>query len=319
MKTRPYLLHALTPLHAGTGQSVGVIDLPLARSRATQAPLVPGSSIKGVLRCASPADAIDADGKSVSPPEDPQDQRQWAQAVFGPDTENASDHAGALAVTDARLFALPVRSFAGTFAWVTSPLILRGAARDLGRHAPAVVELPSGAKPQAAVASKAGHRCVRDATIFLEDLDLAVSERAAVGGWARWLAATLEAQPANRALIEERFVVVDDETMTFLYETAMQIDTRVRIDARSRTVAKGALWTEESLPPESILIGLLVAEHSRRRVRGREGVPVEMNPDAVLDFALGEERILQFGGKATVGRGRCRMLPVKPAEGRGDE
>ena len=28
MKTRPYLLHALTPLHAGTGQSVGVIDLP---------------------------------------------------------------------------------------------------------------------------------------------------------------------------------------------------------------------------------------------------------------------------------------------------
>lgn len=307
MKTRPFLLHALTPLHAGTGQSVGVIDLPLARARATGAPLVPGSSIKGVLRDASPANRPE-DG--LGPDEAPDWEK--ARAVFGPDTEHAADHAGALAVTDARLLALPVRSYKGTFAWVTSPLVLHGARRDLGAQAPA--EVPGAADgPVAAVARVDRHRCVHRGMIFLEDLDLALDPRPEVARqvarWADWLAAALEPREEDRARVAERFVVVDDETMTFLYETAMQIDTRIRLDAETRTVAPGALWTEESLPPESVLFGLLVAERSRRR-------KVSMDPAAVLDFALGEEKILQFGGKATVGRGRCRILPLGAEGGR---
>lgn len=308
MKTRPFMLHALTPLHAGTGQSVGVIDLPLARARATRAPLVPGSSIKGVLRSASKADTPGANGDGQGPPEE--SERERARAVYGPDTESAADHAGALAVTDARLFALPVRSFAGTFAWVTSPLILRGAARDLGPSAPDPVRLAGASR--AAVAAKDRHRCVHGDQVFLEDLDLTVEVEPAVAGWADLLARTLEQAAPNQALIRQRFMVVDDETMTFLYETAMQIDTRIRIDGASRTVAQRALWTEESLPPESVLLGLLVAERSRRKVGGRDGdgPRVAMEPEDVLEFALGRERILQFGGKATVGRGRCRMLPL---------
>ena len=43
-------VHALSALHAGTGQGVGTIDLPIARERATNLPVVPGSSIKGCLR-----------------------------------------------------------------------------------------------------------------------------------------------------------------------------------------------------------------------------------------------------------------------------
>ena len=48
---QPYLtfIHALSPLHAGTGQGVDVIDLPIARERATGLPLLPGSSLKGTL------------------------------------------------------------------------------------------------------------------------------------------------------------------------------------------------------------------------------------------------------------------------------
>jgi hypothetical protein len=34
MKTKPFLLHALSPLHAGTGHTADVIDLPTARKRA---------------------------------------------------------------------------------------------------------------------------------------------------------------------------------------------------------------------------------------------------------------------------------------------
>ena len=43
-------LRALSPLHAGTGQGIGAIDLPIAREKATGIPYLPGSSLKGVLR-----------------------------------------------------------------------------------------------------------------------------------------------------------------------------------------------------------------------------------------------------------------------------
>lgn len=48
--TRLYFIHVLSPLHAGTGQGTGVIDLPIAREKATGIPYLPGSSVKGTLR-----------------------------------------------------------------------------------------------------------------------------------------------------------------------------------------------------------------------------------------------------------------------------
>ena len=50
MNTRLLVVHALSPLHAGTGQSFGAIDLAIARDRATDHPYLPGSSLKGSLR-----------------------------------------------------------------------------------------------------------------------------------------------------------------------------------------------------------------------------------------------------------------------------
>lgn len=39
MKTKPFLLHALSPLHVGTGHSADIIDLPIAKMKATGIPL----------------------------------------------------------------------------------------------------------------------------------------------------------------------------------------------------------------------------------------------------------------------------------------
>ncbi len=92
--------------------------------------------------------------------------------------------------------------------------------------------------------------------------------------------------------------------MTFFWETATQVDARIRLQEETRTAAAGALWLEESLPPETVLIGLCGADRSRRP-------RVEMKPHDVLEFALGRERTLQFGGKATIGRGRCRLIGLR--------
>lgn len=274
---RSYLLHALTPLHAGTGQAAELIDLPTARMKATGIPFVPGSSIKGVLR-------DDCRGKDAG----------QLQAVFGPDTENASAHAGALVVGDARLLALPVKSFRGTFAWVSSPLLLFLAGRDIG-----LKQWPIPEPKQRGALVPPDSLCAHNEHVYLEDLDLPAARSEQVAILSRILAPS--ASPGHD-VFSRRLVIVDDDTMAFLCETSTQIDTRVRLDPATRTTAHGALWLEESLPPESLLLGLLAADRSRRR-------GVTMTPDEVLEFALAEPRVVQIGGKATVGRGRCRLVP----------
>src|SRR4051812_14096906 len=115
MSVRLLFIHALSPLHAGTGQSIGAIDLAIARDRATGYPYLPGTSIKGSLR--GRAEDIKLDANAL-------------KAVFGPDAAKASEHAGGVVFGDANLLLLPVRSLAGTFAWVTSPYLLARFARD---------------------------------------------------------------------------------------------------------------------------------------------------------------------------------------------
>ncbi len=293
MLTRPYLLQALSPLHAGTGQSVAAIDLPIARMRATGMPFVPGSSIKGVLRQARRAAGNAEDGRSL--------------AVFGPNRPESGpagddgriEHAGALIVGDARLLALPVRSFRGTFALVTSPLLLGLALRDLG---PEHAGLRVPALPHGKRAARVGTRSINlhERHVYLEELDLPTEKERDMDAWAQAIAAVL---PDGGPPVAERLCAVDDDTMTFLWETATQVDTRVSIDGARGVAIQGALWTEESLPPETLLIGLLAAHGSLRS-------EVAMSASDVLAHAVrGEGELLQFGGKATIGRGRCLLRP----------
>lgn len=302
MESRTYLLQALSPLHVGTGQSMGgVIDLPLMRMRATGIPIVPGSSLKGVLR--------------DSRRNDPDAARR--DAIFGPRRAEKgtagdvpSDYAGALVVGDARLLALPVRGFVGTFAMVTSPLLLALARRDWDGRTGAMGAPPM-VRPlephQARVASVKESLCVHrregeSPRVFLEDLDLVVdkADDAELAAWAQVLARALPEE--ERDMLLRRLVLVDDETMSFLWATATQVDTRVSIDETTGTAATGQLWTEESLPAETLLMGVMAATrawHPDRKLEASE----------VLSEALGGQgKMLQLGGKATVGRGWCRLL-----------
>lgn len=283
MVTRPFLMHALSPLHVGTGHAADIVDLPIARQRATNIPYVPGSAIKGVMR-----EDRRAELKALG---------VW-EAVFGPDRiDGAEDaHAGALVAGDAWLLALPVRSFRGTFAWATSPLLLQLARRD-------VPALPAAAAPAVGGALVSDDTILHNGKLYLEDLDLPAKPDEQVTALATWLAGKVWATEPE--VMVKRLAVVDDEVMTFLLETATQLDTRVRIDNDTRTVAEGALWIEESLPPESLLVGLLAAE------RSRDGS--NLTPQQVLDHALPVEKRwpAQFGGKATVGRGRCELIAIQ--------
>jgi len=286
MNTRLLFLHALSPIHCGTGQAVGGIDLPIAREKPTNIPLVPGSSLKGTLRARSKPD----DGMQTT--------------VFGPDTEHASDHAGSVQFSDANLVFLPVRSVCGTFAWATSPYLLRRLVRDAaetGAPALAAAEIPQPKSVNAAWVT--GDKLTAGDKVVFEDFDFEPVTNLLVPVIAQAVAPYVFAEAADREFFTQRVCVVHDDVMSVLLRTSMEVVARNRLDPETKTVQRGALWTEEALPIESILAGVVVATP----VPSKRGATA---PDAAMLLAYVEKLAsghLQIGGKATVGRGLCRI------------
>jgi CRISPR-associated protein Cmr4 len=295
MHTRLLFTHALSPLHAGTGQGVGVIDLPVAREKATSIPYLPGSSFKGVLR-----DACSGNGSNP------------CTRIFGPEPNNASDHAGSALFTDQRLLLLPIRSLAGTFAWVTSPYLLKRFQRDITDATIASVPhpIPEPSEKEACCSSQNALRVEAIGKVVLEDLDLELrtEQQQSAHDWADWLAQRIFPDAQDwQTMLHQRFCIVHDNVFNFLLNTATEITARIKLADDTKTVARGGLWYEEALPTETILSGLLVATPLKATA---------ITPDTIFTTIAGlVEKPLQFGGSATVGRGLCRVRLVHPEGG----
>ncbi|MBI5962259.1 MAG: type III-B CRISPR module RAMP protein Cmr4 [Chloroflexi bacterium] len=281
MDAKLMLVHVLSSLHAGTGQDGGIIDQPIAREKTTGTPFLPGSSIKGVLRDACP----DAD---------------TCLKVFGPKTDKADEYAGSVHFTDGRLLLLPVRSLNGVFAWVTSPFILRRFLRDLEiakQNWEVAIPVCEDHQCRTASSDNISSQQENDNQVILEDLPLTKLPSPEVDAWALKLGAALFPDDANnwQQMLATHLCIVSDNIFGFILETATEVTARIRLDD-TKTVARGALWYEETLPAETVLAGLITAS------------PVAATKDEVFDAIRPLTTVpVQFGGNATVGRGLCKL------------
>ena len=112
-------IYTETSLHAGSGTSLGVIDLPIQREKYTDYPVLQASGIKGAVR-----DWFETNNGV---------EKQKIDLIFGPDTIGGGGEAsaGAATFTDGRLLLFPVRSMMGVFAYTTSCFALNRLKRDL--------------------------------------------------------------------------------------------------------------------------------------------------------------------------------------------
>jgi CRISPR-associated protein Cmr4 len=309
MESRLTFVYALSPLHAGTGQGAGVIDLPTAREKATGIPYLPGSSLKGALRtrCWNT------------------DQKQCFQ-IFGPDQPDSENNAASMILfSDQRLLLLPVRSLTGTFAWVTSPYILYRLKRDsedvgINTQHLTVPDLPMPKEEEkdkkllcyTTENSALVRQSKDDKQVYLEDLDFIGEAKQDVNKWAeqigKWVFSN-ERDTAWQTMLNQHFCIVPDNVFNFLFTTATEIIARIRLKEGTKTVEQGGLWYEEALPTETILSGIALVTP---RANGFNNGEKPLDPTGV--FPVIEDltkTTLQLGGKATVGRGLCRVLLPK--------
>lgn len=311
--TTTLYLYVETPLHAGVGSGLSSIDLPIQRERTTQYPMIQGSGIKGKLR--STADAA-TKGK------EPTWGKDDVAVVFGPE-KDGSDHAGALIVGDARILLFPVRSLSGVFAYTTSHDVLNRFLRDINRtEANLAWEVPS-EKPNtntALINKRVNSRIAIDETLILEEFSFTVKEDDQVDEVARWIAENALPQTSEyaywRQKVQDSLVILPDNDFRDFVVNATEIITRIRINREKKTVDKGALWTEEHLPTDTLLYVPVYATNSRKaksKVNGKnESNQSDLSTaNSILKKARSLENnqqgYIQLGGDETVGRGMVRM------------
>lgn len=303
MKARILTLYAETPLHPGTGQTTGVVDLPVQRERHTGFPKIEASGLKGSLRAV--AEQKVAERRLT---------QQEVIAVFGPETSGDSDHAGALAPTDVRILAFPVRSLTDVFVWITCPKVVDRFHRDLALGGIVGFDPPDLAPGDAE--ALVAHASPFTGPLVLEELSYTVRKAPCSNGPVEKLATQIHKfLPSGLDRAKTHLIVLRDEDFTYFVQYATQVSARIAltggkttgewINPATNTPEKGSLWYEEALPPETILYSLLIAADPRDGKKA--GIA---DADGVLkkvEEMFKERPYLQVGGNETVGQGWCAV------------
>jgi CRISPR-associated protein Cmr4 len=290
-----------TPLHAGSGTSLGVVDLPIQREKHTGFPMVQASGVKGAIR---------AHARDVLP-----NAEADIALIFGPEGGN-SDYASAVGFTDAKLLLFPVRSLAGVFAWTTCPTALNRLRRELavvnGANLP---DIPTPDAEQALVTEQPG--VLIDQAVVLEEFTFAGQQHPAVSALSKWLADYALPDSGEYSFwaehLQKNLVVLSDNAFRDFVQLSTDVVARIRINPDKGTVdsERGGLWYEECLPPESILWTLAMATDPRG---SNDGSTVQ-TATGVLDFVtnriFGQVSRMQFGGDETIGRGLVNVTGLE--------
>jgi len=225
MNTTLLGLLAETSIHPGSGRTMGVVDLPVAREAATDYPVIVGSSLKGALR-----------DKSTGLDE------KRANRLFG-----EPSNAGRLLVSDGRLLLLPVRSLTGSYRWATCPHLIERLRRDILR---ATGSTPAFKVPQVEPQQVL---CAGEGELFLEERHFKIAGSVEAG--LIQVIGSLIHHDETRKRVAGQLTILSDDDFAWFARYGLPIQARNVLEEGTKRSKN--LWYEESLPPDSLLYALI--------------------------------------------------------------
>jgi len=337
-------LYSITPVHAGSGAELSVIDLPIQREKHTGFPVIWGQSLKGVLRRAY--EGLD-DSQS----------KQKTEIIFGPPTDRASEHAGAISVGDAKVLLFPVRSLKGVFAYVTCPLVLDRFIEDIefikSLNGNLMININTdnfkneldklrndlnNQKTTSAIVFS-DELMINNKNIVLEDIIFIAKNANEYKNYDELKIIPeiilnilgnknnqSDNQPKILNKLQSKLVIVPDDVFKAFVTMTTEIIARVKINAKSGTVESGGLWYEEYLPSDCILYSMIAVgkpripdKNDEERNKNEKRILQVFNAQT-LDDALNKiiedlskiNLYIQIGGNETVGKGFVKTAVFVP-------
>ncbi|MEW6006314.1 MAG: type III-B CRISPR module RAMP protein Cmr4 [Stygiobacter sp.] len=322
---KPFMFRTISSLHAGSGNDLGIVDLPIQREKHTSFPKVESSSLKGALREAFETKIISDKENflkkitNYNTLENFQNNKilnydYSIHLAFGFDESGANDEinkefsddkefSGALGFSDARLLFFPVRSAKGVFAWITCPFVLSRFQEEMKMCGLSLnfkipnVDIGKCSTNKGNKVSISNESVVLEEYTFDETQDL-----------------KLENLFSELPELKEKLVVLSDDDFKDFVNHSTEVITRTKIDNATGTVAKGALFNEEYLPPETIMYFLVFASPIFQKDDKKKGFFKQNGKneeELVMEFfeqSLPE--VVQIGGNATIGKGIVKMNPI---------
>jgi CRISPR-associated protein Cmr4 len=275
MRKEHYLLKVLTPLHIGAGQGLGHVDLPIVREAHTNFPYIPGTSLKGALRNWEINRVVRERKRGEKPSQleekltdkdkfDPEDRDIVRLAkIFGTAGEVAEQDkkaveegkevgAGKVLFSDAFIVLFPVKSAKGIFSLTTCPYVINRFFELLGIEQ-RVNEVPEG-KVKVLSTKDQEHKNLINNKLLLEEFVFEAEESEELKKFVE-LVGVFVGEENKR-----RIVCVNDTDFMDFVSNYTEVRTHIKINLDTGTVEKekGALWTEEYVPAESVFAFSLV-------------------------------------------------------------
>lgn len=316
-----------TPLHAGSGDDLGIVDLPIQREKHTQFPKIEASSLKGALREAFETSNGNENNSNfqvnIHRTFGYDEKAKFADEAKSEVGNDNTQYSGCLAFTDARLLLFPVKSMKGVFVWLTCKQVLNKFASDMGiANTPvtgldAIITLDV-TDGKARVSSDAP--LVNNAVV-LEEYAFDATQDDAVTTFAKALSDLVFGDTDLaywKSLLQKNLVVLSDNDFRDFTLMSTEVITRTKIDNETGTVEDGALFTEEYLPTDSVLYSLVFAsdEYGKKEVKEIEGMGEKKRKrelkkaEDVIGFfnttITNKLKLFQLGGNATLGKGILR-------------
>lgn len=337
---KPFFMVVETPLHAGSGMDVGIVDMPIQRERHTGFPKIEASGLKGSIREAfeeylienrenkdekeiitfslQPAlkEKFDNDlfsGLSGEWKTEEESKKQshfikFHQAIslaFGP--EKGDEHAGALGFTDARLLLFPVKSMKGVFAYITCPMVLERFEEDLGLCG---IEFKNGEEGKISIPLDNTLKTADDKGKCLVDNqnELGINGNVILEEYAFEIQgnsitdlATFLADAVGTPEVNNKLVILSNDDFRDFVNLSTEVITRTKINPETGTVQSGALFTEEYLPAETTMYSLALSTPVFQEKK--DDLPLKNEDNVMAFFEKGIPKVIQVGGNATIGKG----------------
>jgi len=300
-------LTAITPLHPGAGSGLGLIDNPIVRERTTGFPFIQAPSLKGVMR----AEAENVWKNNAD--------KKKSHCLFGPERSGSDHHEGALVLNDARILAMPVRSFKGLFVWVTSPQVLYRFFRDFSmtgrtikennsekndwKYMEWLAEVKQKAENKVQIVNGGQSQLLINSKLFLEEYEISAESNPKLNILSGYLSVSFFDDKFLQDLFKTNLVVLNDDIFRYFVEHATQIEANIAIDQDTGTTSKGSLRYTEFLPEQTLF-------YSSYRLSGQDYSKKNQNPAKLHEELIKEINFLQIGGDGTTGKGFIHIKSI---------
>lgn len=303
-------LYSQTPVQTGAGKGAGTIDMPVQRETATGFPMIYASGVRGAIR------------------QELTNLRhlESVRVVFGASLQEEQQQSGSIAFSDAKILLFPINQPNGVFAWITCPLALRRIMDDSGIFAGyAIRQMTKMAVPPDNFITLGGSIYDQDSLILGDTLLVCAKKEIKTEGQALLQMVLKELQPLFFAAmpksgawqsVKQKFyaeaaeksavVLVADEVFADLVCQYTQIEARICMDNATKTAQRGALWREETLPPDMLMYTVVAAAPlCLQNSIVPDGLGKGDNAQNVLLWLKNSltSQYLQIGSGETMGRG----------------